>query len=403
MSRASRGRRSLGRARRVACRRRESAAARVVPRNSSRQTSSWRPIAAVPGLDPPGGGRTGPGRRKTAPTTMVPPRGSAHSGESTCAPAPAGPAHRSTPLSGRFRAAVPWLWERSSYGQAPSALLREGPTLARRRWDATTRSDEMSFAERRALPPTPDAGTPRGGPGPASDDPGWLVTFTGSAPDHEPSRAAQTALAGGVIGTAGSAPLRLPGSRCEVIVGNVYLGTGAATDLLRAPTWTLLEGEPATDPALVRIVDLRSGTLHQEIQTAAGPLQVTAFSSLAHPGVVGLRAWGPGARPPESGPLDMQAVPEPPSLPARPVDVGDGISLLRVAARPGGVAIAARDRVWVGSDGMPGLDRLGVYVASPRRPDGGPGGCPGPAAERREAVARRSTRRAAAWGWTSSW
>jgi hypothetical protein len=225
----------------------------------------------------------------------------------------------------------------------------------------------MNSADQHALPPTPDVGTPRGGPGPASDDPGWLVTFTGSAPAHEPSRAAQTALADGVIGTAGSAPLRLPGSRCEVIVGNVYLGTGAATDLLRAPTWTLLEGEPATDPALVRVVDLRSGTLHQEIQTAAGPLQVTAFSSLAHPGVVGLRAWGPGARPPESGPLDVQAVPEPPSLPARPVDVGDGISLLRVAARPGGVAIAAHDRVWVGSDGMPGLDRLGVYVASPRR------------------------------------
>ena len=225
----------------------------------------------------------------------------------------------------------------------------------------------MSFADRRALPTTPDVGTRRSGPGPTSDDPGWLVTFTGSAPEHEPSRAAQTALADGVIGTAGSAPLRLPGSRCEVIVGNVYLGTGATTDLLRAPTWTLLEGEPATDPALVRVVDLRSGTLHQEIQTAAGPLQVTAFSSLAHPGVVGLRAWGRGARPPESGPLNVQAVPEPPFLPARPVDVGDGLSLLRVAARPGGVAIAARDRAWVGSDGMPGLDRLGVYVASPRR------------------------------------
>jgi len=225
----------------------------------------------------------------------------------------------------------------------------------------------MSFADRRALPTTPDVGTPRGGPGPASDDPGWLVTFTGSAPEHEPSRAAQTALADGVIGTAGSAPLRLPGSRCEVIVGNVYLGTGAATDLLRAPTWTLLEGEPATDPALVRVLDLRSGTLHQEIQTAAGPLQVTAFSSLARPGVVGLRAWGPGARPRKPGPLDVQTVFEPPSPPAQPVDIDDGLRVLRGAARPGGVAIAAQDTPWVGSDGMPGLDRLGVYVASPRR------------------------------------
>lgn len=209
----------------------------------------------------------------------------------------------------------------------------------------------MKFAERRAL---------RG-------DPGWLVTFTGSTPEHELSRAAQTTLGDGVIGTAGSPPLRLPGSRFEVIVGNVYVGAGAATDLLRAPTWTLLGGEPATDPALVRVLDLRSGTLHQEIQTAAGPLEVTAFSSLAHPGVVGLRAWGPGTRPPKSGPLDVQTVPEPPSPPARPVDVGDGLSVLRVAARPGGVTIAAHDMTWVGSDGTPGLDRLGVYVAGPRQ------------------------------------
>ena len=193
------------------------------------------------------------------------------------------------------------------------------------------------------------------------------MTFTGSAPEHEPSRAAQTALADGVIGTAGSAPLRLPGSRCEVIVGNVYLGTGATTDLLRAPTWTLLEGEPATDPALVRVVDLRSGTLHQEIQTAAGPLQVTAFSSLASPGVVGLRAWGPGAPGLGSPGRSTLAVLAPPSPPAQPVDDRRRTCSSFGAARPGGVAIAAQDTPWVGSDGMPGLDRLGVYVAGPRR------------------------------------
>lgn len=225
----------------------------------------------------------------------------------------------------------------------------------------------MKLGSRRALPSTPSARLPRGGPGPASDDPGWLVTFTGSTPEQERSRAAQTTLADGVIGTTGSAPIRLPSSRCEVIVGNVYVGTGAATDMLRAPTWTLLKGEPALDPALVRVLDLRAGTLHQEIQTAAGPLQVTAFSSLAHPGVVGLRAWGPGATAPESGPLDAHAVPDSPFPPARPVEVGDGLSVLRVAARPGGVAIAAHDEPWVGRDGTPGLDRLGVYVASARR------------------------------------
>jgi hypothetical protein len=118
---------------------------------------------------------------------------------------------------------------------------------------------------------------------PPSSDPCWLVTFTGSAPEQETSRAAQTTLADGVIGTAGSAPIRLPGSRNEVIVGNVYVGSGAETDMLRAPTWTLLDGEPAADPALVRVLDLRSGTLHQQIQTTRGPLEVASFSSLASP------------------------------------------------------------------------------------------------------------------------
>ena len=48
-------------------------------------------------------------------------------------------------------------------------------------------------------------------------------------------------------------------------------------------------------------------------------------------------------------------------------DAGGGVPALQIAAHPGGVAIATHDSPWVGSDGTPGLDRLGVYVASPRR------------------------------------
>ncbi len=167
----------------------------------------------------------------------------------------------------------------------------------------------MKFVERHALPGSLDAGVPGGELAAASDDAGWLVTFTGSAPEHERTRAAQTTLADGTIGTSGGAPIRLPGSRNEVIVANVYVGNLAETDLLRAPTWTLLDGEPAADPALVRVLDLRSGTLHQEIQTSRGLLEVSSFSSLASPGVVGLRARGPGAAARTSGPLDAQAPP----------------------------------------------------------------------------------------------
>ena len=190
------------------------------------------------------------------------------------------------------------------------------------------------------------------------------------------------------------------------------MGTGAATDLLRAPTWTLLDVEPAADPGLVRVLDLHSGTLHQEIQTVAGTLKVTTFSSLSSPGLVGLRAWGPGGGPAAMAPADGALVAMAPatsgpvtSVPAeiasltsapaalapaaiapaaiapadgaavvqpgasRPqlADAGGGVPALQIAAHPGGVAIATHDSPWVGSDGTPGLDRLGVYVASPRR------------------------------------
>ena len=207
---------------------------------------------------------------------------------------------------------------------------------------------------------------PDGSTGLASTDPGWLVTFTGSTPEQEPSRAAQTTLGDGAIGTAGSPPLRLPGGRYEVIVGGVYTGAGASTDMLRAPTWTLLDGEPAADPALVRVLDLRTATLRSEVRTTTGLMAVTTFASLATPGVTGLRATGRGLGGQVSGPLDLRMAPESPSRPATLGD-GTGASTIQVEARPGGVAVAAQDTPWIGPDGSPGMDRLAVYVPGSRR------------------------------------
>ena len=168
----------------------------------------------------------------------------------------------------------------------------------------------MKTADRRARPPTRGDTTRQDGPGPGERRDATSRTRPGErrpglARDvHGVGTGARTLPGGadgtrglGAIGTAGECALRLPDSRCEVIVGNVFVGTGAATDLLRAPTWTLLGGEPAADPGLVRVLDMHSGTLHQEIQTVAGTLKVTTFSSLSSPGLVGLRAWGPGGGP----------------------------------------------------------------------------------------------------------
>lgn len=225
----------------------------------------------------------------------------------------------------------------------------------------------MNRPARRSRPPTAGDPASRGGLAEVSADPGWLVTFTGADLDQEPSRASQTALADGVIGTAGSPPVRMSGARYEVMVGNVYVGDGPPTDLLRAPTWTLLGGEPAPEPDLVRVLDLRTGALHQQIRTAAGPLRVTTFSSRAQPGLGGLRATGAGVRASVAGPLDLEPSAEPAARPPEGVAAGDGRAVARVAAHPGGVAIAAKDSPWSAADGTPGLDRLAVYVPGSRR------------------------------------
>jgi trehalose/maltose hydrolase-like predicted phosphorylase len=216
-----------------------------------------------------------------------------------------------------------------------------------------------------------------GSAGPQPDghdaDSGWTVTFRGADPVHEPSRAAQTSLGDGVIGTAGSPPVRMPGGRYEVIVGDVYVGAGAETDMLRVPTWTLLDGEPAADPELERVLDMRTGTLHRRMRTVRGPVEVTTYSMLADPGIVGLRASGAGMPGPSASPLDTAAAPPAPS--PSPSFLGadaaadHGCQVAVIPARPGGVAIAARDRVRTGPDGGTVLDRIGAYVADPgRRP-----------------------------------
>lgn len=191
-------------------------------------------------------------------------------------------------------------------------------------------------------------------------DPAWCVVFEGYDPATEPARSAQLTLADGTIGTSGATPVALPGSCAEVVVAGVFHGVGAATDLLRCPTWGRLTGSAAPDPGLHRVLDLREGTLTQAMTTAAGHLRTTAFSSLARPGTVGLRVEGDGVAPAPS-PLDLT-----PATAAADVGSHDGATWARMHGSPGGVAIAARD---VESDGPNGkrLDRLGVYVTAPNR------------------------------------
>ncbi len=196
-----------------------------------------------------------------------------------------------------------------------------------------------------------------------ADDPSWSVVFDGFDPAMERSRAAQLTIADGTIGTSGAPPVELPGSRAEVITAGVFSGTGAATDLVRCPTWTRLGGHPAVDPELRRELNLYEGVLYQEMRTTRGRVHTMTFSSLARPGVVGLRAGGPGLTP--ASDLLWTGL----DTATGATGNSEGASWARVHGECGGAAIAARDEVRQDADGAQ-LDRLGVYVTAPTRRPG---------------------------------
>ncbi|MGZ6269514.1 MAG: glycosyl hydrolase family 65 protein [Candidatus Limnocylindrales bacterium] len=205
------------------------------------------------------------------------------------------------------------------------------------------------------------AGARRPKPADRHDGPSWSVVFDGYVPALEPARSAQLTLADGRIGTAGATAVALPGSRAEVMAAGVFTGTGATTDVLRAPTWNRLGGVAAADPGLRRTLDLRDGVLAQQITTTAGTVGTTAFSSLARPGVVGLRAVGPGVVVAAEGPLVV-----PPDVVPSDSGTDGGMTWARVDADRGGATIAARDIESRGADPRQ-LDRLAVYMTSATR------------------------------------
>ena len=195
---------------------------------------------------------------------------------------------------------------------------------------------------------------------------------------------ARLTIADTLIGTIGSPPVQLQGAQYGVLAAGVYHGEGADSDLVACPLWTLVSAELVEPRAIRRTLDLRAGILHQHLTTDAGTLRVAAFSSLAHPGIVGLRADGLEAVGIETafaatGPL-VAAPDRPPDAEGRIGDVRvgepgtDEVGWMCVDGDPGGVAVAAADR-WTGASARPGdqgsltLERLGAYVTDTgRRP-----------------------------------
>lgn len=185
----------------------------------------------------------------------------------------------------------------------------------------------------------------------------WTVALDGVDPAREPARDVRFAMVDGVTGTLGSPLVEYGPARREVYVAGVYTGTGADTDMLRAPDWARIAGRLDDRQPVRRLLDLRSGIVHHELATQLGPIHAVSFASRARPGIAVLRAGGKGARRRHGSPL----IPKPGSggSALRLDETGRGATI-RLGSNTGGAAVAARDT----ESGSGENRRLDRYVAT---------------------------------------
>ena len=209
-----------------------------------------------------------------------------------------------------------------------------------------------------ASPPLPaDQPAGRSGVPPAVAEPGWGLRVDGY--DHERERVdeALLSLADGRIGVSGAPLAHADGARHWVLVGGLYVGSGAEARLVTAPVAFQLPGKVGDGAGLVRVLDLRAGLLYED-----GPLgnhagRSVRFASLARPGTTVLRIATPGPLP--AAPLLVPPEDDP------AVDSGciRDTSWMRVAAAGGGGLAAAATQQEVAADGEQILDRVAVFHA----------------------------------------
>ena len=251
------------------------------------------------------------------------------------------------------RAAVSWaLGELWNCGIGPAdVLIVKGPATAEMP-DALT--DQL---RRRALRELPQH----------DPVPGWSLAIDGFDVEAVRVRSTLLALADGRLGSSGAPLADHPSARRWVLAMGVYQGDGPETHLLSAPVAFALPFELGPDTRLRRVLDLRTGVLHEQMTASEGtlpkirragssvPSSVSSirFSSLVRPGTAVLRAACPDGRAttPLLPPADDAVLDEGSEGSAR---------WMRVAATTGGVAAAVVETE-TSDDADRVLDRLAVY------------------------------------------
>ena len=126
---------------------------------------------------------------------------------------------------------------------------------------------------------------------PVPGDSTWTITLNGELdPRLERGTEALLAVADGRVGTNGAPVLAHPSAQPRVLVAGVFDGEGPDTHLLEGPIWFRLPGDFPASGMLRRTLELRTGLLHESIDTSDRTVRSVRFSSLAVPGTVVLRA-----------------------------------------------------------------------------------------------------------------
>lgn len=131
------------------------------------------------------------------------------------------------------------------------------------------------------------------------EDPAWTLRVDGLDPERERVWEALLALGDGRVGLTGAPLASHPSAQPTTLAAGVYDGEGPTTRLLNAPVPLQLPFTLPATPALSRVLDLRTGVLHERGTTTRGELAAARFPCLARPGTVVLRAACPDQVPAE--------------------------------------------------------------------------------------------------------
>ena len=194
---------------------------------------------------------------------------------------------------------------------------------------------------------------------------GWTVCVDGFDLERERVDEALLTLANGHFGVSGAPLADHPGRHPWVVARGVYVGENSATHLLTGPV-AFAVGELRAGTPLRRVLDLRTGVLHERTGADADTVESARFVSLALPTIAVLRSRHQSAL--RRGPA---------LLPATDDALHDGgrtddAMWLRVAGSTGGIAAAAVQtlaRLSRSAEGSAAgsriLDRVAAYHSSP--------------------------------------